>query len=77
MEDEVRPKGLEDGNDLVAVRDAAEAPLDVKRRSKVPDLLADGVEGQFRVIEQQQPRRLHGSDLAAQLGADGAARAGD
>jgi hypothetical protein len=77
MEDEIGLKGLEGGEDLGAVRHAAEALLDIERGGEVADLLGNRVEGQFRVIEQEQLPRLHDGDLPAELRADGAACARD
>ena len=77
MEDDARLVALEDLTHLGAVAAVSEHGRDRREVALAHELALDVEERRLRVLDEHEPRRPDPRDLAAELGADRAARAGD
>ena len=77
VEDDARLVALEDLAHLGAVAAVSEHRRDRREVALAHELALDVEERRLRVLDEHQPRRPDARDLAAELGADRAAGAGD
>ena len=77
MEDDARPVALEDLAHLLAVADVCDHGHARREASLVDELALDLEERRLGLVDEDQPLRARSCHLAAELGADRAAGAGD
>ncbi len=75
MVDGVDAAGRQHALDQVGIADRSQVGMDGQLGKTRRQLLPDGVQGVFGMVDQVQARRTQGDDLAAQLAADGTAGA--